>query len=111
MKSSPAALMRGNSWRCSSPNGRAENIEMTPRGEGAGMGGVLFHELLGSREATTGDALADLELWMARVDHPPDPVRPHHLADLDRRHVGAAGVHPPAHPLGQVEPHGSRLPD
>jgi cytosine/adenosine deaminase-related metal-dependent hydrolase len=28
---------------------------------GAGLGGVFFHELLGSREAATGDALADAE--------------------------------------------------
>src|SRR4051812_26252641 len=34
-------------------------LDAAPGIAAAGLAGVLFHELLGSREATTGDALAD----------------------------------------------------
>jgi cytosine/adenosine deaminase-related metal-dependent hydrolase len=36
-------------------------LAAVPALAGAGLGGVFFHELLGSREAATGDAIADAE--------------------------------------------------
>ena len=43
------------------------------------------------------DLIADVEVRMTGVDDAPDAGRAHDLADLHRRHVGAAGVHPCAH--------------
>jgi cytosine/adenosine deaminase-related metal-dependent hydrolase len=42
-------------------------LDAAPAIGAAGMGGVLFHELLGSREAKTGDALADAARERAEV--------------------------------------------
>src|SRR3954469_16026141 len=41
--------------------------------------------------------VAGREIWVLRVNYPPDGARAHHLTDLDRRHVGPARVHPGAH--------------
>jgi len=51
----------------------------------AGLGGVMFHELLGSREAATGDALADaarewseaLVDWPVGLEYVPAPHAPY----------------------------------
>jgi len=51
----------------------------------AGLAGVLFHELFGSREIATGDALADAAReradaaadWPARLDYVPAPHAPY----------------------------------
>ncbi len=43
------------------------------------------------------DEVALGERRVAGLDHPSERERSHHLADLDRRHVRAAGVHPAAH--------------
>ncbi len=43
-------------------------LDAAPAIEAAGMGGVLYHELLGSREARTGDALADAARERAAAD-------------------------------------------
>jgi cytosine/adenosine deaminase-related metal-dependent hydrolase len=68
---------------------------------GAGLAGVFFHELLGSRETATGDALADAEReWREFVQASPRPTNlarvpaPHALysagPDLLRRIFAAA---------------------
>ena len=74
-------------------------LDAAPAIGAAGMGGVLFHELLGSREAKTGDALADAareraeaastwpaDLGYVRAPHAPYSVGP----DLLRRIFAAA---------------------
>jgi aminodeoxyfutalosine deaminase len=65
------------------------SLQAVPGMVGAGLAGVMFHELLGSREAATGDALADaarewsetLALlgsdWPERVDYVPAPHAPY----------------------------------
>jgi len=65
------------------------SLQAVPGIIGAGLAGVMFHELLGSREAATGDALADaarewsetLALvgsdWPERVDYIPAPHAPY----------------------------------
>jgi aminodeoxyfutalosine deaminase len=71
----------------------------------AGLGGVLFHELLGSREAATGDALADAERelrefrqshpWPANLARVPAPHAPYSAGpDLLRRIFAAAALAP-----------------
>jgi len=68
---------------------------------GAGLGGVFFHELLGSREVATGDALADAERehrefvrgtdWPANLARVPAPHAPYSAGpDLLRRIFAAA---------------------
>jgi aminodeoxyfutalosine deaminase len=76
-------------------------LDAAPAIGAAGMGGVLFHELLGSREAKTGDALADAareraeaaSTWPAdpgyvRAPHAPYSVGP----ELMRRIFAAAAA-------------------
>ena len=76
-------------------------LDAAPAIGAAGMGGVLFHELLGSREAKTGDALADAareraeaastwptDLGYVRAPHAPYSVGP----DLMRRIFAAAAA-------------------
>ena len=76
-------------------------LDAAPAIGGAGLGGVLFHELLGSREVQTGDALADAAreraeasaTWPAalgyvRAPHAPFSVGP----DLMRRIFAAAAA-------------------
>ena len=62
---------------------------------------MLFHELVGSREAATGDALADAArerenaaaLWPARLDYVPAPHAPYSVGpDLFRRIFAAAAA-------------------
>jgi cytosine/adenosine deaminase-related metal-dependent hydrolase len=71
----------------------------------AGLGGVLFHELLGSREAATGDALADAEReqrelleshrWPANLRRVPAPHALYSASpDLLRRIFAAAAQAP-----------------
>ena len=74
---------------------------------GAGLGGVYFHELLGSREAATGDALADAEReqrefikaspWPANLARVPAPHALYSAGpDLLRRiFAAAAGLRHP----------------
>lgn len=74
---------------------------------GAGLGGVFFHELLGSREAATGDALADAERehrefveaspWPANLARVPSPHALYSAGpDLLRRiFAAAAGLRHP----------------
>ena len=74
-------------------------LDAAPAIGAAGLGGVLFHELLGSREAKTGDALADAareraeaastwpaDLGYVRAPHAPYSVGP----ELLRRIFAAA---------------------
>jgi aminodeoxyfutalosine deaminase len=76
-------------------------LDAAPAIGAAGMGGVLFHELLGSREAKTGDALADAareraeaastwpaDLGYVRAPHAPYSVGP----ELMRRIFAAAAA-------------------
>ena len=76
-------------------------LDAAPAIGAAGLAGVLFHELLGSREARTGDALADAareradaaaswpaELGYVRAPHAPYSVGP----DLLRRIFAAAAA-------------------
>ncbi|HVZ89413.1 MAG TPA: amidohydrolase family protein [Polyangia bacterium] len=76
-------------------------LDAAPAIGAAGLGGVLFHELLGSREVQTGDALADAAreraeaeaTWPAalgyvRAPHAPFSVGP----DLMRRIFAAAAA-------------------
>jgi cytosine/adenosine deaminase-related metal-dependent hydrolase len=69
----------------------------------AGLDGVVFHELLGSREAATGDALADAArdrdrlraagTWPARLDYVPAPHAPYSAGpELMRRIFAAAAA-------------------
>jgi aminodeoxyfutalosine deaminase len=67
----------------------------------AGIGGVLFHELLGSREAATGDALADAarereaaaDHWPGAVAYVPAPHAPYSAGpELLRRIFSAAAA-------------------
>jgi aminodeoxyfutalosine deaminase len=72
-----------------------------PALEAAGLPAVFFHELVGSRETRTGDALADAGRereaytvehgWPARVAHVPAPHAPHSVGpELFRRIFAAA---------------------
>jgi cytosine/adenosine deaminase-related metal-dependent hydrolase len=76
-------------------------LDAAPAIGAAGLGGVLFHELLGSREARTGDALADAareraeaastwpaDLGYVRAPHAPYSVGP----ELLRRIFAAAAA-------------------
>ncbi|HEX3904846.1 MAG TPA: amidohydrolase family protein [Polyangia bacterium] len=76
-------------------------LDAAPAIGAAGLSGVLFHELLGSREAKTGDALADAareraeaastwptDLGYVRAPHAPYSVGP----DLMRRIFAAASA-------------------
>src|SRR4051812_8203473 len=76
-------------------------LDAAPAIGAAGMAGVLFHELLGSREAKTGDALADAareraeaastwpsDLGYVRAPHAPYSVGP----ELMRRIFAAAAA-------------------
>ena len=75
---------------------------------GAGLGGVFFHELLGSREAATGDALADAEReyrefiqaspWPANLARVPAPhalysAGPDLLRRIFTAAAGATSIH------------------
>jgi cytosine/adenosine deaminase-related metal-dependent hydrolase len=67
----------------------------------AGLAGVLFHELIGSRDAATGDALADAAReraaaapgWPAALEYVPAPHAPYSVGpDLFRRIFAAAAA-------------------
>jgi cytosine/adenosine deaminase-related metal-dependent hydrolase len=60
------------------------SLAAAPGIDGAGLRGVLFHELFGSREIATGDALADaareraaVSDWPERVGYVPAPHAPY----------------------------------
>jgi len=76
-------------------------LDAAPAIGAAGLGGVLFHELLGSREAKTGDALADAareraeaaSTWPARLEYVRAPHAPYSVGpDLLRRIFAAAAA-------------------
>jgi len=76
-------------------------LDAAPAIGAAGMGGVLFHELVGSREAKTGDALADAareraeaaSTWPARLEYVRAPHAPYSVGpDLLRRIFAAAAA-------------------
>ncbi len=68
----------------------------------AGLGGVMFHELLGSRDVRTGDALADaaaeradFALWPERLGYVPAPHAPYSAGpELLRRIFAISSPHP-----------------
>jgi aminodeoxyfutalosine deaminase len=75
------------------------SLDAAPAIGGAGLGGVLFHELVGSRETATGDALADaaqerdhaLDTWPSALGYVPAPHAPYSVGpDLFRRIFAAA---------------------
>jgi cytosine/adenosine deaminase-related metal-dependent hydrolase len=76
------------------------SLDGVPAIADAGMSGVLFHELVGSRETATGDALADAARersdagpWPAGVDYVPAPHAPYSVGpDLFRRIFAAAAA-------------------
>lgn len=77
------------------------SLDAAPAIGEAGLGGILFHELVGSREAATGDALADAErerehaaaTWPAGLGYMPAPHAPYSVGpDLFRRIFAAAAA-------------------
>ncbi|HSS39351.1 MAG TPA: amidohydrolase family protein [Polyangia bacterium] len=75
------------------------SLDAAPAIGEAGLGGVLFHELVGSREAATGDALADAAReredaagsWPDGLGYVPAPHAPYSVGgDLFRRIFAAA---------------------
>jgi aminodeoxyfutalosine deaminase len=77
------------------------SLDAAPAIGDAGMAGVLFHELVGSRETATGDALGDAARerddasphWPAALEYVPAPHAPYSVgADLFRRIFAAAAV-------------------
>ncbi|HXJ21908.1 MAG TPA: amidohydrolase family protein [Polyangia bacterium] len=77
------------------------SLDAAPAIGDAGMSGVLFHELVGSRETATGDALADAARerddasgrWPPSLEYVPAPHAPYSVSpDLFRRIFAAAAV-------------------
>ncbi len=77
------------------------SLDGAPAIGGAGMSGVLFHELVGSREVATGDALADAARerddaaphWPAALQYVPAPHAPYSVGpELFRRIFAAAAA-------------------
>jgi cytosine/adenosine deaminase-related metal-dependent hydrolase len=76
-------------------------LDAAPAIGAAGLGGVLFHELLGSREAQTGDALADAareraeaaDTWPANLGYVRAPHAPYSVGpELLRRIFASAAA-------------------
>ncbi len=77
------------------------SLDAVPALGEANLAGVLFHELVGSREAATGDALADAaqehalmaDFWPTSVGYLPAPHAPYSVGpDLMRRIFAAAAA-------------------
>ena len=75
-------------------------LDAAPAIGAAGLGGVLFHELLGSREAKTGDALADAareraeaaSTWPADLGYVRAPHAPYSVGPQLLRRIFAAAA-------------------